>query len=167
MIYFKVMSAIILLLSLVLQGHPSFDAIRFSGIKPDLVFIFVVYVGYSFGSFYGEVSGFFGGLLHDSISSSPLGLLAFPKMAIGFVVGLFGRSMIKSNIMTAFLIVFFASLLKGIITLFMAYIFEDAMVSAITEVILPESFYNALLAPILFFLYDKIFSKDLDSEGYM
>jgi len=167
MIYSYIMTAIIVVVSLVLQGHTSFDAIRFAGVKPDLVFIIVVYLGYSFGSFYGEVTGFFGGLLHDSISSSPLGLLAFPKLAVGFIVGFFGRGLIKSNIMTAFLIIFFASLLKGVITLFMAYIFDEAMVSAITGVILPEAFYNAILAPILFFLYDKIYQKDLEQEGYI
>ncbi len=167
MIYSYVMTAVIVIISLVIQGHTSFDSIRFAGVKPDLVFIIVVYMGYSFGSFNGEVTGFIGGLLHDSISTSPLGLLAFPKLAVGFMAGFFGRSMVKSNILTVFLIIFFASLLKGIITLLMAYVFHEAMISAITSVILPEAFYNAILAPLLFFLYDKIFQKDLEQEGYI
>jgi len=32
--------------------------------------------------------------------------------------------------------------------------------------VFPESFYNALLAPPLFYLFDKLFEKELAREGY-
>jgi len=36
MILVYILSAVILAVSLILQSHPSFDAIRFAGVKPDL-----------------------------------------------------------------------------------------------------------------------------------
>ena len=153
------------LAALILQGHTSFDAIRFFGVKPDLLFILVVYVAYSFGSFYGQVTGFFAGVFHDSISNSPLGLMTFPKVAVGFVVGMFGRSIIQSNWMTVSLMLFIASLFKGIITLFLAYIFDNASAISILNIIFPEAIYNAFLAPFLFSIFDKIYVNELEKEG--
>ncbi len=165
MILMYIITGALLLASLIIQGHSSFDVLRIGGVKPDLVFIVVVYFAYSFGSLYGEVTGFIGGLLHDAISNSPLGLLAFPKMALGYIIGFFGRSIFKENLFTVFLLLFFASVAKGVITLILCYLFHQGSLSSITAIILPESFYNALLSPPLFFLFDKIFEQELSREG--
>ena len=129
------------------------------------MFIAVIYFGYSFGSFYGEVTGFISGLLHDAVSNSPLGLLTFPKMLLGFIIGKFGRSIIRINVVTVFLMVFVSSLVKGVVTLFLCYFFDEGAISTVITVIFPESFYNALLSPLLFILYDKIFQDALPEEG--
>jgi rod shape-determining protein MreD len=155
----------LILISLIIQGHSSFDVLRIAGVKPDLVFIAIVYFSYSFGSFYGETTGFIRGLLNDAISNSTLGLLTFPKMALGFIIGMFGRSILKGNVLTVSLMLFVASIIKGILTLFLCYIFREGAVSTVVSVILPESFYNALLAPFLFILFDKLFKDSLSVEG--
>jgi len=167
MIFKYIIIAAIVLISLLIQGHPSFDIIRIAGVKPDIIFIIVVYTGYSFGSLDGQLTGFISGLFHDAVSNSPYGFLALPKLIIGFVVGMIGRSVLKSNIPTIILLIFISTLLKGIITLFLSYIFTQGMLTSIIHVIIPESFYNALLAPPLFFLFDKIFSGELEREGYL
>jgi rod shape-determining protein MreD len=161
------MTGILILLSLIVQGHSSFDAIRIGEVKPDLLFIFVIYMGYSFGSFYGQITGFISGILHDSISNSPLGLLTFPKLALGFIAGMIGRSVIKNNVIAVLLLIFIASIIKGVVTLFLSYTFHQSMMSAIITIILPESFYNAILAPPLFIIYDKIYQRELEREGYL
>ena len=165
MITTYIFSGAIIIISLIIQGHSSFDILRIAGVKPDLVFIAVVYFAYSFGSFYGETIGFISGLLHDAVSNSPLGLLAFPKMALGFIIGMFSRSILKSNVLTVFLMVFLASLIKGILTLFLSYLYHEGTISTVVRIIFPESFYNALLAPLLFILYDKIFQDAISTEG--
>ncbi len=165
MISTYIFSGALIIISLIIQGHSSFDVLRIAGVKPDLTFIAVVYFSYSFGSFYGEVTGFISGLLHDAISNSPLGLLAFPKMALGFFVGMFGRTILKSNVLTIFLMVFIASIIKGILTLILSYLFNEGAISTVVSIIFPESFYNALLAPLLFILYDKLFADALSAEG--
>ncbi len=158
-------TAAIMILSLLIQGHPSFDPIRILGAKPDLLFIAVVYFGYSFGSFYGEVTGFIGGIFHDAVSDSPLGLLTLPKVIVGFLVGMIGRSVVRSNILTIFLLVAAATIIKGVFTLLLALIFNEAAVADILRILLPETFYNAILAPTLFFIYDKIYENELENTG--
>lgn len=159
-----IFTAVIATVALVLQGT---DIIQIAGKKPDLVFILVVYIGYSFGSFNGQVVGFITGLFHDSISRSPLGLLTLPKVVLGFVVGMFGRSVIKNNVLTIMLLLFVASLLKGILTLFLCYIFHQAMLSSVIQVIIPEALYNGIISPPLFFLFDRIYRSELEREGYL
>jgi rod shape-determining protein MreD len=165
MIFSYIFTALFAVISLIIQSHPSFDVLRVAGVKPDLLFIVIVYVSYSFGSFYGEVTAFISGLLHDSLSNTPLGLLTFPKISIALIIGMFGRTVIKSNIVTITLLVFAASLAKGVITLFFSFIFNQASASAFLSVILPEAFYNAILSPALFFIFDKVFEKELEREG--
>ena len=161
-----IFTSAIVLASLIIQGHSSFDVIRIAGVKPDLLFIAILYFGYNFGSFYGETTGFVGGLFHDAISSSPLGLLTLPKVLIGFAVGLVGRSILKPNILTIVLVVFGASLVKGLISLFLSFLFQDATISSVATIIFPEAFYNTLLAPPLFFIFDRIFEHDLEGGSY-
>jgi len=160
-------SAILILLSLVIQGHSSFDVIRTLGVKPDILFIVIVYLSYNFGSFYGETCGFIGGLLNDCVSRSPLGLLAFPKMVIGFVAGMLGRDVFKNNLLTIMLIMFIASLIKGVITLMLCYAFSEASASQVVTIIIPEAVYNSFVSPIIFILLDKLFAKKLESEGHL
>lgn len=161
MIVTYVFTTAIIIASLIIQGHSSFDVLRIADVKPDLIFIAIVYFAYSFGSFYGEVTGFIAGLLHDCISNSPLGFLAFPKMVIGFVVGIFGRAVMKENVLTVMALLFVSSLAKGVISLFLAFIFHEAAISDVTNIILPEAFYNAILAPPLFILFDKLFEHEI------
>jgi rod shape-determining protein MreD len=165
MIFTYVITGILVLVSLLVQSHTSFDVIRIAEVKPDLLFIVIVYLSYNFGPFYGQSVGFIGGLLNDAISLSPLGLMTFPKMALGFLVGMFGRDLFKSSFVTVTLLVFVASLLKNIVTLFLCYIFAQGSVMQVLTVILPESIYNAVISPLLFFLFDKIFERELDREG--
>ena len=165
MIVGYVFTAAIIIASLIIQGHDSFDVLKVAGAKPDLLFIAVVFFGYNFGSFYGEVTGFIAGLLHDAVSNAPLGLLTFPKMVIGFAVGMFGRSVLRENLATVFLLMLAASIVKGIIMIFLCYIFDSASVSSRAGIIIPESLYNAILAPFLFPLYNKIFEREIEREG--
>jgi rod shape-determining protein MreD len=167
MILTYVFSGLLMVISLLVQSHESFDVLRIGGVKPDLLFIIIVYLAYSFGSFYGEIVGFIGGLMQDSISTSLLGLMTFPKVALGLIVGMFGRAVIKDNIISIVLMMFVASLLKNIITLMLYFIFHKTQVSLVIGIILPEAFYNAILAPPLFFVFDKIFQRELKREGYL
>ena len=167
MIFVYIIIGVLILISLVIQSHSSLDVIRIFGVKPDIVFIIVVYTGYSFGPIAGQVTGFVSGLFHDAVSNSPYGFLAFPKLTIGFIVGLLGRSVLRNNITTIIILMVVATLAKGVATLLLSYIFAQGMISGIIDVIIPESLYNAILAPPLFFLLDKIFRRELEREGYL
>lgn len=164
MILVYILSGVILGVSLILQSHPSFDVIRFAGVKPDLIFVAIVYFSYTFGSFYGEVGAFIGGLFQDSISNSPLGFLTLPKVIVAFAVGFFGRGMFQGGALMVMVLMLVASIVKGGLTFVVALTFHEAAAGDILGVILPESLYNAMIAMPLFYIFDKIFEFELSRE---
>lgn len=166
MIVTYILTAVIILVSLLIQGHPSFDVLRLAGVKPDLIFITIVYVSYCFGSFYGEVTAFISGLMHDAVSNAPLGLLTLPKVIIAFSLGLIGRNVLKNNVISISLLLFVATLIKGVITLMLCYIFHESSAASILGIIIPEAIYNGLLSAPLFYVFDKIFQQELEREGF-
>jgi rod shape-determining protein MreD len=60
-------------------------------ISPDIVVIFIIYIGLKNGQVEGALYGFFGGLLIDILSGSFLGLSALCYTIAGFTAGYFFR----------------------------------------------------------------------------
>jgi rod shape-determining protein MreD len=99
------------------------------------------------------------------VSISPLGLLTLPKLIMGYVAGLIGRSFLRSNYFTVTLLVFCGSICKGLLTLFLSLLFSEASWADLLDVVLPESVYNAILAYPLFFIFDRLFDSELAREN--
>lgn len=62
-------------------------------ITPDLVILYVIYIGYSQGNVPGMISGFLSGLVLDILSGSFIGLLCLSYSIAGFVAGYFNRQL--------------------------------------------------------------------------
>ena len=162
MILKYIFTTILVIVALVIQSHVSLDAIRIFGVKPDLLFILIVYFSYTFGPFYGQVVAFASGLLRDSISNSPLGFLTLPSVIIAFIVGMFGKEMLKDNLITIAVMIFVASFLKGIVAYLLSIIFlSETSAFSIINIVLPESLYNAIIAPAVFILLNKLFTEEI------
>ena len=56
--------------------------------------------------------------------------------------------------------------MKGLITLFLSFLFQDGTISSVISIIFPEAFYNTLLAPFLFFIFDRIFAHEIEGGSY-
>jgi len=55
--------------------------------RPDLILLSVLYLGYRYGVIVGILSGFFLGILQDSMSPLPLGISSLANSVIGFAAG--------------------------------------------------------------------------------
>jgi len=166
MIINYIFSFLLLILSGVIQSHPSFNYLEISGIKPDLQFVLIIFLAYQYGPLWGELTGFAGGLIQDSLSTSLLGLFAFPKMFLGLLVGLSKRLVLADNVIVFSFLVLLASFLKGIVIFFLTVIFQSSPASLIffPKIIFPEALYNALLAPLLYLVFKKIFKLKLEED---
>jgi rod shape-determining protein MreD len=156
-----IFTVIITILAIAVQSHISLDVIRVFGVKPDILFIIVVYFAYAFGAFYGQMVAFVSGLIRDSISGSPLGFLTLPSVFIAFIIGMFGKEILKDNLLNVALMIFAASFVKGIISFLLSIIFLSADVFSIVSIVLPESLYNAIIAPAIFILFNKLFADEI------
>ncbi len=166
MIFRFIISALLILVSLTVQSHPSFSAISIFGIKPDLLFIIIIYLAYRNGALYGEICGFSGGFMLDAVSNAPFGMFTFPAVVCGYLVGKYGSDLFKNTVPTVMLLVFTASVLKGTVTFILCLIFSEGYFMQIFTVVFPEAFYNGLVSPLFFLVLDYIFDRHQGSEEF-
>jgi rod shape-determining protein MreD len=127
-------------------------------IVPDLSLILLVFVTLHNGSMIGQIVGFSSGFVFDLLSVTPLGFSSIVRTIIGFVFGHLKGVFSVDMIAIPSVSVFFATLLKYLITFILSSVFNPQMVelSRFAINIVFEAGYNALLAPILFLLMNLL-----------
>ncbi len=149
----------IFILSFLLQTY--LDLLSIAGIKPDLLLLFTIYFAFKEGEFRGSWIGFISGIVQDSMAATPLGWQALPKGIIGYIVGRYGHLVRGESLFSLGLMLFIISLIKGLILIVSALIFMDGQLSMLYKIALPEALYNAILGPMLFTIYDRIFGLNI------
>ena len=81
-----------------------------AGVRPDLLVAWVVYFGWMRGPIPGTLGGFGVGLVQDLDAPGPLGLNAFAKTVVGFLVAKSGARLDRSSTGVRF-VFFFAALI--------------------------------------------------------
>lgn len=142
--------AILIFAALVLQVtlFPSHVADPF---KPNLLIIFVVYMGLREGVAWG-VLAYVLGLIHDSFSGLYLGLNGFTYLII-----FLGLSMVADRLFTdrrslMILGVFSATIVNGFLNLLLLFLFSAAqgIYATLLESLIPQALVNALAASVIF-----------------
>ena len=109
-----VRDGLVLLVALVLQSTV-LHRIEIAGVRPDLLVAFVVYIAWMRGPVVGTIAGFAVGLIQDLDASVPLGLNAFAKSLVGFLVAKAGFRVHRANAGVRFGFFFIAMLVHDVI----------------------------------------------------
>ncbi len=142
--------AIFVFAALVLQVtlFPTYLADPF---KPNLLIIFVVYMGLREGVAWG-VLAYVLGLVHDSFSGLYLGLNGFSYLII-----FLGLTMVAGRLFTdrrslMILGVFSATIVNGFLNLLLLFLFSSAqgIYATLLESLIPQGLVNALVASVIF-----------------
>ncbi len=128
---------------------------------PDILLICLLYVSLNNGRLFGVSIGFVSGLFLDFLSISPFGLHGLLRTLLGYLAGLFNKTL---NINGIFLPAFFgfcATLLKAVLILCISFFFPLSVhtYSIVSNTFLFELVVNTVLTPIVFkFLsfFDKV-----------
>jgi len=110
---FFVLIILIAFLGLI-QGSFFFDEITIRMARPDLLLILITFVAFKKGSMEGQFVGFGSGVMMETFSHGPFGAYCFVFTVVGFVMGLVQRKIYSENFVTAIILVFFATLVKGL-----------------------------------------------------
>lgn len=160
MILEKTIIFITILISYFMQT--SVDFFRLGSINPDFLLILTVYFAYHRGSFAGLWVGFIGGILQDinlggmaNISAETItffiGTHALPKALIGYFIGKITKSIHQEGNLILFVLVLASSLFKGFLIFFIIAVFHTGIsAQSVITIIIPESFYTAIIALIWF-----------------
>jgi rod shape-determining protein MreD len=130
------------------------------GVIPDIVLIIVLFFSLKEGSKVGELTGFFGGILIDFLSLSPLGFHGFIYCVIGFLTGLTNKNISTDSILTQFLFIFSSLLLKGLLATITIVLFsiETTSLSFLSRNFFLELAYTVLVTPLFFLFANKLYS---------
>ena len=143
-------SSFILLCTVIIESS-ILSNIAFLYIVPDLVLMCSIYFSMTNGKLLGETTGFISGLLLDFITGVPFGFNCLYRTIIGYVYGIFSKSIIIKGIIMPMLTVGIATVAKYLL-IFLITIFFPLINSAgiISYDFLFEFIENIILAPFIF-----------------
>ena len=143
-------SFLILLCSVIVETS-ILSNISFLPAVPDLALICVLYFSFLNGKNYGQVSGFLSGLLLDFLSGSPLGFNCLYRTVIGYLSGVFSRTINSSGFIVPSVIGLLATILKVFLIWLISLFFKSIKIYNIfTFSFLFELVMNVLLTPLMF-----------------
>ncbi|MBQ4378220.1 MAG: rod shape-determining protein MreD [Treponema sp.] len=129
---------------------------------PDLILIISLYLSVHNGKIFGVSSGFVSGLFLDFLSVSPFGLHSLLRTVIGYLAGIFNKTLNMQGIFLPVLIGFSATIFKTLLIFIISVFFPDSVVpySLLSRSFLFELAANSILTPFVFKFLD-IFSNML------
>ena len=123
-------------------------------IVPDILIIFLTYIGFYYGRFYVIILGFFMGISQDFITQVELmGAMAFTKSAIGFGLGTLA---LYRNVWSGNIRMFFIFLLYNLHFL-IYYFIKFSGVPISSSIYIQVILINSLVSFAILFVIDKSF----------
>lgn len=152
-----VLMVIAFMLIYFLQAH-FFTNITIAGIKPNLIVIFILFIGLYSNAIYGTVSGILVGLFLDCIYGKCIGVSAVMLCAIGFLGAYFDKNFSKESRLTIMLMAIGATAIfeAGYYLLSAIILNFDMQVIEFIKMLLLELLYNTLLTLILYPIIQKL-----------
>jgi rod shape-determining protein MreD len=128
-------------------------------VRPDIILILILYLGFSYPVVSGGILAFFMGYLMDLFSGNLFGLYTFSRPFIFCVAHLFKDRFYLEGFLSHFLFVFFLALIEGLLILVLLNALNPDPLShlfpLLFTVLLPQSLFTGLITPALFSVFDK------------
>jgi rod shape-determining protein MreD len=129
-------------------------------IRPDLVFILTLYWGLYYPPISGGILTVFMGLLMDLFSGNSFGLYTLSRPLIFYVAQFFKGRFYLESLTSQFLFVFIFGLVEGLLIFVLLDVLNPGPIGnfypLLFTFLLPQSFFTALITPVLFFLIRKV-----------
>ncbi len=144
----------LLLLGLVPVQTTILDHVGIGGLRPDLVLVAAVLIGFTMGPFEGLLMGLALGFVQDFFSASQLGLNLVTKGVSGFLGGGASAYMTNATPVTASAVVLVLSILSGLVFLLSVMAGEGvgAVVYGVWAILLPQAGYDAAVTAGVYWL---------------
>lgn len=169
MILEKIVIGIGLVLAHFLNGSNLFEL--GPAIKPDFVFLFIIFFALKKGELSGLWIGFFGGLLSDAGLGGEIGeggrvyykigIHTLSFCIVGYLVGKFARAKYNETFIYISITIFLLSIATRVFTyiLFLMFFHPNENYSFFSN-----SIYNAFIAPVTFFALSWVYKIELSEE---
>ncbi|NLI60564.1 MAG: rod shape-determining protein MreD [Clostridiales bacterium] len=157
----------ILLLNLIIQSSV-FPFMEIFHVKPDSLLSLVVSFSLVAGNPTGALVGFFGGLLQDILFGNNIGLYALQYMLVGYLIGMIYGKMYVDKFFIPIIAVISANIIKQSMMLVYNFFTQSGVLTdkIFFQIIIPESFYTAILMPFVFSFIVKLYRNKFMSKKW-
>jgi rod shape-determining protein MreD len=153
---------LLLIVMTVLIQVAVFPHLRVAGVVPDLGLVVALAVGYYEGPESGAIVGFAIGFGYDLFLETPVGLSALSYALVGYGVGVIQAGLLRSSRVLPVVLGFIGGLAGGLIFIAVGVLAGVDAVKGVhgIRVIIYAAIYDAILAPIVFFLVARLVSRE-------
>jgi len=128
-------------------------------VRPDLLFIFTLYLAFLFPPVFGGILAFLMGYLMDLFSGNTLGFYTFSRPLVFFAAQFFKERFYLEGFSFQFLFAFIFGILEGILILTLMNALQPVSLGnlyiLLLTFLLPQSFLTGIVTPPLFFILQK------------
>jgi len=144
------------------------DFLKIQGVTPDLVLMMVVYFAIAEGEERAMFTGTLGGIYQDVASKAILGHNILSLVIVGYAAGRISTRLVTGHPAVKAGLVFLAGVAQGFLHTAIAYVqlpSATPVISTLIMVVVPASFYTALITPFIFVLLDRFFGGSAQPQG--
>ena len=147
----KLLIIFLIILFTVLQCT-ALNYIQIFKVKPDILLILIVFFSLYYGQIYGLIIGALCGLFSELSSGIPPGFAVLTYSLGGLILGYIGRWVVSLRVFGELCISFIFSMAVYTFLFLLFQIFKAnlSLFNALIFIILPASFYTAVVTPVLF-----------------
>ena len=149
---------LLLVVMIVIVQVTIFPHLRLFGVVPDLGLLVAIAVGYQEGPEAGALIGFVAGFGYDLFLETPIGLNALAYALVGYGVGVLEAGLFRSPRWLPSFLGLLGGLAGGLLFIAVGVLagVEAVKGSHAVQDVLLAALYDALLAPVVFFLVRKV-----------
>lgn len=165
MFYNLIWIVTVVVMALVQTTWPDFLTLQ--NVKPDLTLILVVYFAIADGEERAMLTGALGGIYQDVASKAVLGQNVLCLVIVGYAAGRLATRLVTGHPAVKAGLVFLAGLAQGVLLTCIYYVQDPGtlVIETILTVVVPASFYTALITPFVFFGLSRIFGERSAPQG--
>ena len=162
----RIICSFIMMIILYLVQTTIFNKITIAGIKPNVVIILLVLIGYKYGKIHGMMMGFFMGLFLDLTESDYIGYYAVIYLTIGYLLGFSNKLYNDDSTLIPLGLVGMSDIVLNFLIFITGFLLRNRLDLPyyIMRIILPEAIYTIIVSVLLYRFIDFVYTK-LDTIG--
>lgn len=135
------------------------EEISVAGIKPNIIILMPVFIGYKYGKIPGILMGFFTGLLLDMMEGSYLGFYALMYLLIGYLNGFVKKIYHKDYTVIPLFLIGISDLTLNLMFFISGFLVRNRLdfFYYLIRIMLPELIYTVVISVLLYKGLDFLF----------
>ena len=157
----RIICFFVMMIILYLIQTTIFNKITVAGIKPNVVIILVVLIGYKYGKIPGMLMGFFMGLFLDLTESDYIGYYSLIYLIIGYLVGFSNKLYTNDSTLIPLGLVGASDFMLNFLIFITGFLLRNRLDLPyyMMRIILPEVVYTIIVSVLLYRIMDYIYVK--------